>query len=200
MNQRGRRRGANGEQSRALLLTIAADEFAEQGYYLTKISTIVEKADLTQPAFYLYFESKAAIFQELVEEFRFKLLDFTKRSRLENGIQVDSLSKRIAQRLAAIFRFLNENPNLTRIGFMMAKESMDIKKQLAAQIEGNLLSEQQAGYFEPNIDMSTFAESLVGIIERLTIKKLFTGIMTPEELANEIVHIFLYGVLAKEHR
>lgn len=58
MGQRGRRKGANGEQSRVQLLHIAAAEFARMGYYETKISNIVQKAKLTQPTFYLYFQSK----------------------------------------------------------------------------------------------------------------------------------------------
>ena len=39
MSIRGRKKGASGEQSRALILNIAAEEFAHHGYYETKIST-----------------------------------------------------------------------------------------------------------------------------------------------------------------
>ena len=68
-----RKKGANGQESRARLLIVAANEFAKSGYHQTKISTIVSRAGLTRPSFYLYFESKEAVFKELVEKFRAEL-------------------------------------------------------------------------------------------------------------------------------
>lgn len=197
MGHRGRKKGACGEQSRALLLEIAAEEFAQKGYFHTKISEIVKRANLTQPSFYLYFESKDAIFHELVDLFRDRLSELTSNSRLEPGIDLPALPERITSGLSAIFKFLMENQNLTRIGFFMAPDAEEIKEILAGQIEANLVSEQQAGYFREDIDMGTVAESLTGIIERLTLTKLFKGLKTPEGLANEIVHLFLYGMIKK---
>ncbi|MFC0270827.1 TetR/AcrR family transcriptional regulator [Metabacillus herbersteinensis] len=147
MGQRGRKKGANGERSRSLLLAIAADEFAHKGFSDTKISTIVKRANLSQPTFYLYFESKESVFQELIQLFRSKLFDLTKSSRLEPGIDLTSVPERISQVLAAIFHFFKENPNLTRIGLFVGEEAEDIKKQLSKQIMDNLISEQENGYF-----------------------------------------------------
>ena len=195
MGQRGRKKGASGEQSRALLLKIAADEFAQKGYYETKVSSIVKRANLTQPTFYLYFQSKEAIFRELVDVFRLNLFEYTKKSRLEPGIDSQSVPETITRGLAAIFMYFVENPNLARIGFFIAPEAEELKTQLATQITDNLVSEQQNKYFRSDIDMSLVAESLVGIIERLTVTQLLQGKKQPEEIANEIVHLFLYGML-----
>ncbi len=197
MGQRGRKKGACGEQSRAMLLEIAAEEFAQKGYFHTKISEIVKRAGLTQPSFYLYFESKDAIFQELVDLFRARLSELTSNSRVESGIDLPALPERITSGLSAIFKFLMDNQNLTRIGFFMAPDAEEFKEILAGQIEANLLSEQQAGYFREDIDMGTVAESLTGIIERVTLTKLFNGLKTPEGLAKEIVQLFLYGMIYK---
>ncbi|KIL50031.1 TetR/AcrR family transcriptional regulator [Jeotgalibacillus soli] len=200
MSQRGRKKGASGEQSRALLLSIAADEFAQKGYHDTKISTIVKKANLTQPSFYLYFQSKESIFQELVCLFRTKLSELTEQSRLEPGIDLNSLPERITQGLGGIFRFFAENQNLTRIGFFISAEAEEIKKQMAIQIKENLRSEQRDGYFHAHVDMEIFANSLVGIIERLTVTAVFSGLKDPFSIAKEIVHIFLYGLLIDPDR
>ena len=198
MSNRGRKKGASGEQSRALLLTIAAEEFAQKGYYETKISTLVQRAGLTQPTFYLYFKSKEAIFQELIDSFIEGLSDLTTESRLEPGIDFNSLPLRITKGLSGIFTFFSENQNLTRIGFFNSLESEEIKKQLALQIRDNLISEVNNGYFQTEMDMSLVAEILIGAIERLTLTKLFTGIKEPEEIASEIVHLFLKGMLSKK--
>ena len=197
MSNRGRKKGASGEQSRALLLTIAAEEFAQKGYYETKISTLVQRAGLTQPTFYLYFKSKEAIFQELIDSFIKGLSDLTTESRLEPGIDFNSLPLKITKGLSGIFTFFSENQNLTRIGFFNSLQSEEIKKQLALQIRDNLISEVNNGYFQTEMDMSLVAEILIGAIERLTLTKLFPGIKEPEEIASEIVHLFLKGMLSK---
>ncbi|MGE8080760.1 helix-turn-helix domain-containing protein [Peribacillus loiseleuriae] len=83
----------------------AADEFEQKGYYETKVSTIVKRANLPQPTFYLYFQSKEAIFQELVDTFRLNLFEYTKRSHLDPGIHSDSVPETITRGLAAIFTY-----------------------------------------------------------------------------------------------
>lgn len=200
MGQRGRKKGANGERSRALLLTIAAEEFANNGYYETKISTIVKRAAVTQPTFYLYFKNKEAIFQELVELFRVKLVEVTNNSRLETGIELNSVSERIAVGLGNMLNFFAENHHLTRIGFFISSEANELKSQLADQIEDNLIFEVQEGYFRKDIDMNIVAESLVGIIERLIVTKLFQEKKDPVKLANEIVQLLLYGMFINEDK
>ena len=197
MSKKGRKKGSIGKQSRALLLNIAAEEFANHGYYETKISTLVKRAGLTQPTFYLYFKSKEAIFQELIDLFIKGLSDLTNESRLESGIDFNSVPMRITKGLTGVLTFFSENQNLTRIGFFNSVEAAEIKKQLAIQIRENLISEVHNGYFKTEIDMNLIAEILVGTIERLTITTLFPGIKEPEEIASEIVHLFLHGMLLK---
>ncbi|MCV9887792.1 TetR/AcrR family transcriptional regulator [Metabacillus halosaccharovorans] len=194
MGQRGRKQGSIGVKSKAKLLSIATDEFATNGFHETKISNIVKKAGVTQPTFYLYFHSKEAIFQELVSHFRTKLTDLTKESRLESGLDVNTLPGRIAVGLSAIFHFLNEDHQLTKIGFFISTEADDIKSQIADLIASNLVSEQKDGYFRKDIDMRIVADGLVGVIERLTVTSLFKGLKKPDELAREIVDLFLYGL------
>lgn len=196
MGERGRKKGASGEKSRNLLLHIAAEEFAQNGYHETKISTIVHRANVTQPSFYLYFQSKEAIFQELVDIFRHKLITYIQQSRLQTGLDKGILENEIKQGLTVMFSFFKEQSNLTRIGFYMAKESSEIKGQIASLIEENLRKEQQDGYFRADLDMGTVAESLVGIIERLTETKLLNNRVQPEDLANEIVSLLLYGMIS----
>lgn len=198
MGQRGRKKGANGEQSRALLLTIGAEEFAKNGYYETKVSDIVKRANVTQPTFYLYFQNKEAIFNELVQLFHDKLFEYIKRSRLEPGIEIESISMKITFGLKNIFTFLSEHPNLTRIGFLVSNDAEDMKKELVELIEGNLSYEVKEGYFREDIDMNLVAECLVGVIERLTFTKLFQGLKDPESLAKEIVDLLLNGMISKQ--
>ncbi|WP_060203958.1 TetR/AcrR family transcriptional regulator [Sporosarcina koreensis] len=195
MNNRGRKKGADGEKSRELLMEIAAKQFALHGFHETKISTIVKEAHVTQPTFYLYFKSKEAIFQELVDMFKGKLHTLVEQSRLSSGIESAELQKRIANGLTAIFRLFQDNEQIARIGFFGSEESFDMKKKMAKQIEENLATEVENGYFHDNVDLNTVAIAIVGVIEHLTLTKLWKGINSPEELAEEMTKLFLYGLI-----
>lgn len=194
MGQRGRKRGASGEQSRELLLNIATEEFSLRGYHETKISSIVKKAGVTQPTFYLYFENKEAIFQELVQLFRSRLSDYTRNSRLEPGIEKNIIRQRIEEGLTPFFRFFIEEPNLASIGFLIAPQAAEIKDQLGDGIYDNLVSEQQAGYFREDMDMRVVSDGIVGMMERFIATQNKRQFKNPEILANEIVGLFLYGI------
>lgn len=198
MGQRGRQKGSIGIKSKEAILVVAAEEFAEHGFHQTKVSTIVKRAGLTQPSFYLYFSSKEAIFEELVHTFRNKLIQYTKESRLESNLDQSILSSKIGRGLSSVFQFFDDHRHLTRIGFFIADESREIKQAMATQITENLLAEQQDHYFRQDLDMQIVAECIIGAIERLTITKLFTGEKNPQQLANEIVNIYLYGLQNKK--
>jgi TetR/AcrR family transcriptional regulator, fatty acid metabolism regulator protein len=195
MAKRGRKKGSIGENSRILLLNIAAEEIAEKGFHDAKISSIVKKAGLTQPSFYLYFPSKEAIFHELIMTFQHRLSYLTDASRIEPGVELPQLPIRIKLGLYDIFSFFHENQMLAKIGFYINPDADSIKSQMAAQIHDNLLSEQRAGYFREEANMELAAVSLVGAIERLAVTQIFTGKKTPDILAEETVDIFLYGLI-----
>lgn len=70
--RRGRGRPPTGQRppdsSRAELLAAAAELFAEQGFEGTSVRQLCERAGLSKGTFYWTFESKDALFAELVEE------------------------------------------------------------------------------------------------------------------------------------
>ena len=54
-------------ERRQQILTLARDVFARRGYHATKIDEIVAAAGIARGTFYLYFEDKRAIFEEIVD-------------------------------------------------------------------------------------------------------------------------------------
>ncbi|WP_259391631.1 TetR/AcrR family transcriptional regulator [Paenibacillus sp. 1011MAR3C5] len=179
-------------------MKIAAKQFALYGFHETKISTIVKEANVTQPTFYLYFKSKEAIFHELIDLFKAKLHTRVEQSRLTSGIEAAGMLQRIANNIAMIFQLFQENDHVARIGFFLSEDAIEIKKQMAEQIEENLTVEVENGYFHPNFDLSIVASAIVGVIEHLTLTKLWTGLKTPDELSKEITRLFLYGLIRKD--
>jgi len=179
-------------------LKIAAKQFALYGFHDTKISAIVKEANVTQPTFYLYFKSKDAIFQELIDLFKAKLHTLVEQSKLASGIETSVLLQQIANNIALIFQLFQENEQVARIGFFLSEDAIELKEQMAKQIEENLTVEVTKGYFHSNIDLSIFASAIVGVIGHLTLTKLWTGLKTPEELSKEITRLFLYGLIKEK--
>src|ERR1700727_2455048 len=54
-------------ERRQQILNHARDVFAKRGYYAAKIDDIVAAAGIARGTFYLYFEDKRAIFEEIVD-------------------------------------------------------------------------------------------------------------------------------------
>ncbi|MCY9374813.1 TetR/AcrR family transcriptional regulator [Bacillus sp. T17B1] len=192
------KKGRKGEESRKRLLKAAANEFAIRGFHETKVSKIVKRAGLTQPSFYLYFQSKEAIFEELIADFHSRVRKLTESLLLEGGLNTQDVSKRVLSAVETVFQCLAEDKDVTKIGFFLNPEAKQMKKDLAVVLQDNLEAEQRLGYFHSELDMETVAECLIGMIEHLTDSFLLTGIKDPASLAAQVVNLLIYGMLPIE--
>ncbi|MFC3771286.1 TetR/AcrR family transcriptional regulator [Paenibacillus sp. GCM10012303] len=193
-----REKGQKGKESRSRLLNAAAEEFAVNGFHETKVSSIVAAAGMTQPAFYLYFQSKEAVFEQLVGEFRSGVRQLLTDIRMESGLEKREIPERAVAAVEAVFRYMGENASLTRIGLILAPEAESIKREFITWLAENLLVEQQAGYFRSDLEMDFVAECLYGMIERLAFTQLIPGIQTPQTLARQMACFILPGMAVKE--
>jgi AcrR family transcriptional regulator len=62
------------EERRAHLLQCALEVFAKKGYHQASISDIIKRAGVARGTFYLYFESKRSVFDQLLDDL-FELLN-----------------------------------------------------------------------------------------------------------------------------
>ena len=112
--QPARRRGplpGKGDRSRRRILDAAEKVFAELGFHTASIVKITEAAGVAQGTFYIYFESKLAIFEEV-------LLDLNHRVRqaMAEGSR-GATTRATAERggFQGFFRFTAEHPALYRV-------------------------------------------------------------------------------------
>lgn len=186
------KRLTKGERTRRQLLTVAAAEFAERGFQHTRVSDIVARAGVTQPVFYQYFTSKQAAYDELVGLFAQRLRQAISQARLPGDLEGAALVARIRQGIGTLLAILQEDPNLTRIGFFQADAAEALKDELVALIADNVRSEQQAGLFRPEISPEWFGQSLMGIIERFT--RQLPDAATQKALAEFMTDLLLDGM------
>lgn len=192
---RGRRVNSSGEKSKKLLIEKAIELFSTHGYHQTKISDIVKAASLTQPTFYLYFQSKESLFNDLNEKFRNDLVEL-----FSNKGEAVSTEKEVTmvmeQNLKCIFDYFIENPSLTKIGFYEGDQSVVVKQVLVSKLE-NMINEDLKEYtLVKSVNSNILAQSIVGSMERLTLTNLLTNKSNPKKLAEEISMIYF----ANEHK
>ncbi|HEX3592253.1 MAG TPA: TetR/AcrR family transcriptional regulator [Pseudonocardiaceae bacterium] len=100
-----------GDRSRRRILAAAESVFADLGFHAASIVKITEAAGVAQGTFYIYFESKQAVFEEV-------LLDLNHRVRqaMAEGAR-DAGSREEAERggFSGFFRFTAEHPALYRV-------------------------------------------------------------------------------------
>ncbi|NWL88118.1 TetR family transcriptional regulator [Paenibacillus sp. 79R4] len=184
-----------GKASRARLLAAATSEFARRGYHDVRISDIVSIAGLTQPAFYLYFSSKEAIFLEITEIFHSRVKELIDNSLLDSEREMEEIFENIKTKLKIFFGFLATEPDLTRIGLFIDPNRTQIKAEMILMIQRNLVKEQRAGYFRDDLDMEFVAECLVSMIEQLTETRLLPGLSNVDRLATQVVDLMLRGMI-----
>lgn len=189
------KRLTKGERTRLQLLEVAAAEFAERGFQHTRISDIVARAGVTQPVFYQYFSSKQAAYDELVGMFAQRLRQTISEARLPADRHGAKLADRVRGGVLGLLAVLQENPNLTRIGFFQVDAAEALKDELVSMIADNVRADQQAGLLRPQISPDWFAQSLMGIIERFT--RQMPDPVQQQAVADFITDMLLDGVRAQ---
>ena len=102
---------ARGERTRQKLLESAERIFAELGYHEASIVKITEAAGVAQGTFYLYFESKKQVFDELVRDLNRRVRHAMKEASAQGETRVDAELRGFE----AYFRFTAEHTALYRI-------------------------------------------------------------------------------------
>jgi AcrR family transcriptional regulator len=107
----GRPLAARGQRTRTRLLEAAERVFSDLGYNDASIVKITEAAGVGQGTFYLYFQSKAEIFDHLVRDLNRRV----RRAMSEAAAEGDSRIQSELNGFHAFFRFTAEHPALYRI-------------------------------------------------------------------------------------
>ena len=98
---------------RAAVLDAARRIFSQKGYLATSIDDLIEAADIARGTFYLYFESKRAIFDELLDQLFATLASTVHRIDVQPGAPppVEQMNATVDR----VFGTLVENRELARL-------------------------------------------------------------------------------------
>ena len=190
---------ARGARTRQKLLEAAERIFAELGFHDASIVKITEAAGVGQGTFYLYFESKKQIFDELV-------LDLNARVRHAMTEAAAAGTTRAESELlgfGGFFRFTAEHPALYRIirqAEFVSPESLQLHyERLTEGYVSGLRQAMEAGEVAKG-DPEVLAWSLMGIGELVGMRWiLWNGAAgMPEPVFDELARIIVRALGAKD--
>jgi len=158
-------RTPRGKRTRARLLEAAEQVFAEFGYHDASIVKLTEAAGVAQGTFYLYFASKLAVFDELVDDLNRRVRHAMSEGSAAGTDRIES------ERLGfeAFFRFTAEHPALYRIIRQAEFVSPPaLRRHYTRIVEGyteGLQEASAAGQIAQDIDPVVAAWALMGVGE-----------------------------------
>lgn len=168
----GRPLTKRGEATRTRLLEAAEAVFAEQGYHEASIVKITERAGIGLGTFYLYFDSKQAIFEALV-------MDLNRRVRHSMSEAMAGAASRLeAERagFAGFFRFTAAHPALYRVvreAEFVSPETLRLHyTRIVEGYEAGLRAAQGSGDVDPALDPEVTAWALMGMGELIGMRFL----------------------------
>ena len=139
-----RRLTQRGRERRAQLLEIAARQFAEGGYHPTSVAEIVEAAGVGKGVFYWYFESKEALFTEILRDANISL---RRRQQAALGNEPDPI-RRLELGILASMHWYHEHRYVFNL-FQFAQSETEFAAILVESQETALNDASQAHYGAP---------------------------------------------------
>jgi AcrR family transcriptional regulator len=192
------------ESRRAAVLTVARRIFSQKGYHATSIHDIIETAEIARGTFYLYFESKRAIFDELLDSLVATLQAQVKR--IEVGPDAPPPVAQMDAIVDRVLKTLLDNREIARILLREAvgiDEDFDRKLsefygRIEAMIMGALNTGRQLGVVRP-CDARVVARCVLGSIKEV-VQWAFVEHETPPvemtQVGREMIAFMLKGCLA----
>ncbi len=203
MDGRSERARRQRVERRQQMLDAALEVFSAKGFHATSVSDVVEAAGVARGTFYLYFTSKQALFEALVEELILEL---------EHGISRVDISpdapppfEQLRANVLWLMGLPHARPQMLKLLLweaVGADEAADRKlasfhRRMFALTEHSLRLGTQMGLVRP-CDTSVTARALVGMVKEVLLSMLVRKDLAEvdvEVLADEVLGLAREGIL-----
>lgn len=188
-------------ERRNKILLLARDVFAKSGYHAAKIDDIVAAAGIARGTFYLYFEDKRAIFEEIVDR------AFARLGAIIVRVDTDDPSRpvvdQVVENIGRVVHVLLEDPSTTKILLSDAvgldpafdKKLISFYEGAAHLLESSLEDGQARGIVAKG-NARMFALMTLGAIKEIMYQVVMRGLeVTEEQIVNEIYGFLCAGYL-----
>jgi len=191
------------QERRAQIMGHAARLFGNKGYHDTSISDIISEAGIARGTFYLYFENKRSIFEELLDRLLGDILD--RISAVETTPDAPSPREQLIDNITRVIELFADERHLLEILFKGAvgldkefdSKLNDFYESLTEEMIGSLDLGQKMGLVRP-CDTRFAARIALGAFKEMLQERFYNPQREdedPRKLAAEVLDIFCSGVL-----
>jgi AcrR family transcriptional regulator len=189
------------QERRQQILNAARDVFARRGYHAAKIDEIVSDAGIARGTFYLYFEDKRAIFEEIVDRTLARLGMAIVRVDLRPA--AGSVADQVCENIRRIVRILLEDRATTKILLSDAlgvdpafdRKLLSLYDEMSTLLEDSLSDGQTLGIVGQG-DVRLMAWLMMGALKEAMFQIVQRGAEYDEDkLVDGIVAFFRAGNL-----
>lgn len=185
-------------ERRQQILTAARDVFARRGYHAAKIDDIVALAGIARGTFYLYFEDKRAIFEEIVDRTIARLAMAIVRVDPHDGVR--SVAEQVRDNIRRIVRILLEDRATTKILLSDAlgvdpafdRKLLSFYDEMSSLLEQSLRDGQALGVVRQG-DARLMAWLVMGALKEMMFQMVQRGADYDEERLVEGTFAFFRG-------
>lgn len=190
-------------ERRRQILKAAKGVFAEAGYHGASINAIIERAQIARGTFYLYFESKSAVFDSILDQALADLRARIKRIEVEDA-KAPAPQVQLREQVVATLQYIVSDRPLAMLllsaGHTPDAEASERLDQFYAEVRDLLRRALETGMeigllrpCEPELSAAAMLGLIRGVIE-LVVRK---GDAAPdvERVVSELLMVALRGVL-----
>lgn len=191
-----RRLTQRGRERRASIMRAAAQRFADQGYHQTAVAEIVDELAVGKGVFYWYFESKEALFCEILRDAQLSL----RRRQQQTLMAAEDPVEKIGLGMLATMRWLDENRHMfnlfqfaaTEVAFVpVLRQGADVG---AADTTKHVKDAMLSGRI-PDGDPEMLTHAIIGVTNELARRFVQTRREEPDVVAAAATAFVLRGLL-----
>lgn len=191
------------QERRRQILAAAKFVFADAGYHGASIHAIIERAQIARGTFYLYFESKAAVFDSILDHAMAELRARIHRIEVEDPA-APAPQVQLREQVVATLEYIIGDRALATIllsaGHTPEAEASERLDQFFGEVRDLLKRALETGMeigLTRKCNASLASAALLGMI-RGVIEQIIRdeGALTVDEVVSEMLMVALRGVLA----
>lgn len=194
---------ADKEHRRLEILEKAKDVFAKKGYHDAKIEDIVAAAGIARGTFYLYFQDKRSLFEDLVSRYIDQI--WASVSRIDPEREVEA---QVVANIASVLDVFLDDPKMARV-FLVDATSNDVTvdrrvfaftEHLTEMVEQALGDGQSLGVVHPG-ERRVAAHFLVGGMKSVLLELVRARLPVDRQaVTKELYAFFSRGLLTSMGR
>jgi AcrR family transcriptional regulator len=185
-------------ERRQQILNVARDVFARRGYHAAKIDDIVAAAGIARGTFYLYFQDKRAIFEEIVDRTIARL--GMAIVRVDPHDETHSVAAQLRDNIRRIVRSLLEDRATTKILLSDAlgvdpafdRKLLSFYAEMSGLLERSLVDGQTLGVVRPG-DVRLMSWLAMGALKEVMFQLVQRGAEYDEDKLVEGAFDFFRG-------